>query len=324
MQLEALKTFVDIVRHASFSRGAAENQLSQSSASHVVSELERRLGVRLIDRSVRPLVPTEQGRVFYEGAKEIVARYTELEARVKSLAAHAAVGGTVRIAAIYSIGLHHLSPYVERFRTLHPAAEVRLEYLHPSRVVAELREGGADLGLISFPRRSADLVVIPWQEEEMVLALHPRHPLAGAPRVAVSDLKDVRLVGFDPDLAIGKAIEKFLKQHGVSVETVLEFDNIENIKTALLDLPAGAAILPAPSLARELAAGTLVAVPFHEPRFTRPLAILHRRVGDLGPAASRFLSILTGEGPEPASLCCGSTTTNGHDLHLEQNGRSHS
>ena len=55
MQLEALKTFVDIVRNASFSRGAAENQLCQSSASHVVSELERRLGVRLIDRSVRQM-----------------------------------------------------------------------------------------------------------------------------------------------------------------------------------------------------------------------------------------------------------------------------
>ena len=118
-------------------------------------------------------------------------------------------------------------------------------------------------------------------------------------------------------MAIRKAIEKFLKQHGVSVETVLEFDNIENIKTALLDLPSGAAILPAPSLARELAAGTLVAVPFHEARLMRPLAILHRRVGELGPAASRFLSTLTSEDPETAALCCGS---NGHDVHVEQNG----
>ena len=85
MQLESLKIFCDVVRWASFSRGAAENGISQSSASQAVHQLEVRLGVKLIDRSKRPLVLTPQGKVYYEGCKELVDRYLELENRVKAL-----------------------------------------------------------------------------------------------------------------------------------------------------------------------------------------------------------------------------------------------
>ena len=85
MQLESLKIFCDVVRWASFSRGAAENGISQSSASQAVHQLEVRLGVKLIDRSKRPLVLTPQGKVYYEGCKELVGRYLEVENRVKAL-----------------------------------------------------------------------------------------------------------------------------------------------------------------------------------------------------------------------------------------------
>ena len=84
MQLEALKIFCDVARWASFSRGAAENGISQSSASQAVHQLEVRLGVKLIDRSKRPLVLTPHGNVYYEGCKDLVGRYLEIEARVKA------------------------------------------------------------------------------------------------------------------------------------------------------------------------------------------------------------------------------------------------
>ncbi|MEO6811994.1 MAG: LysR substrate-binding domain-containing protein, partial [Isosphaeraceae bacterium] len=69
------------------------------------------------------------------------------------------------------------------------------------------------------------------------------------------------------------------------------FDNIENIKRAV-EIPAGVAILPRPTLSREVEAGTLVAVPFRGRPFYRPLAILHRGSGTLGLTASRFLKLL--------------------------------
>jgi DNA-binding transcriptional LysR family regulator len=120
MQLEALKIFCDVVRWASFSRGALENQISQSSASQAVHQLELRLGVKLIDRSKRPLVVTPQGKVYYEGCKDLVGRYLEVENRVKALEDEHNVVGTVRVASIYSVGLNHMSQYVRTFAELHP------------------------------------------------------------------------------------------------------------------------------------------------------------------------------------------------------------
>src|SRR5690349_21478926 len=172
MQFEALKVFCDVVRWASFSRGAAENQISQSSASQAVHALEQRLGVKLIDRKKRPLVVTPHGKVFYDGCKELVGRYLEIENRVKALEDEHNVVGTVWVASIYSVGLHHMSRYVQTFGELYPGANVRLEFLHPTRVVESVSKQGAELGIVSFPRKWTDLTVIPWREEEMVVAVH--------------------------------------------------------------------------------------------------------------------------------------------------------
>src|SRR5437763_15109346 len=115
MHLESLKVCCAVVRWASSSRGARENKISQSSASQVVHQLEVRLGVKLIDRSKRPLVPTPQGKLYYEGCKELVGRYQEVENRVKALEDERNLAGTVRVGSIYSAGLHHMRRYVERF-----------------------------------------------------------------------------------------------------------------------------------------------------------------------------------------------------------------
>ena len=150
MQLESLKIFCDVVRWASFSRGAAENGISQSSASQAVHQLEVRLGVKLIDRSKRPLVLTPQGKVYHEGCKDLVDRYLELENRVKALEDEDTVVGTVGVAAIYSVGLNHMSRYVKTFEERHPGANVRLEYLHPEPRdrARDQRRGRAGLAVV--------------------------------------------------------------------------------------------------------------------------------------------------------------------------------
>jgi DNA-binding transcriptional LysR family regulator len=292
MQLESLKIFCDVVRWASFSKGAQSNGISQSSASQVVHQIEVRLGVKLIDRSKRPLVPTSQGMVFYEGCKDLVGRYLEIENRVKALDDVHQLTGTVRVAAIYSVGFHDMSRFVERFRAEYPEADVRVEYLHPTRVIESVMGDDAELGLISFPRKWPELTAIPWREEEMVLAVHPEHRLAGMDEVDAEQLDGETFVGFDHGLPIRRAVDRFLRKHGVHVRVALEFDNIEMVKRAV-EVPSGVAILPMPTLAGEVKAGTLRAVRFRDRRPTRPLAIIHRRSERLGLAAARFLELLT-------------------------------
>jgi DNA-binding transcriptional LysR family regulator len=300
MQLESIKIFCDVVHWASFSRGARENGISQSSASQVVHQLEVRLGVKLIDRSKRPLVPTSQGKVYYDGCKDLVGRYLEVENRVKSLENDKKLAGTVRVAAIYSVGLLHMSRYVEQFRQAYPAVDVRIDYLHPTRVIESVIGGSSELGLVSFPRKWPELTAIPWREEEMVLAVHPSHRFARLDEVDAEALDGETFVGFESELPIRRAVDQFLRKHGVHVRVALEFDNIETIKRAV-EVPSGVAILPEPTLSGEVKAGMLCAVRFKDRRPTRPLAIIHRRSEQPGLAASRFLELLRQAEGAPAS-----------------------
>src|SRR5436853_3961533 len=84
MQFESLKVFCDVARHRSFSQAAAANDVSQSAASQIVLQLEKRMGVQLIDRSTRPLQLTSLGKAYYEGCRGLVEQYMELEASIRS------------------------------------------------------------------------------------------------------------------------------------------------------------------------------------------------------------------------------------------------
>jgi DNA-binding transcriptional LysR family regulator len=292
MQLKSLKVFCDVVGWRSFSRAAEENGISQSGASQVVHQLERRLGVKLIDRSKRPFVLTPEGETYYEGCRKLVQRYDALEEQVRTL--HEEVSGRVRVVSIYSVGLHHMSRYLQKFLSQYPKANVRLEYQHPHRVYEAVEKDHADLGLVSYPRASRTIEAIGWREEPMVLVCAPGHRLASRDRVALEDLAGENVIGFDSDLTIRREIDRVLQLHHAEVTVTMEFDNIETIKRAI-EIDAGVALLPEPTVLREVEAGTLAMVPLATDELVRPLGIIHRRGKQLSGTARRFIELLQSE-----------------------------
>jgi DNA-binding transcriptional LysR family regulator len=289
MYLEALKIFCDVVRHRSFSKAAALNHISQSAASQNVLQLEKSLGVRLLDRSKRPFELTREGEAYYDGCRGIVERYYAIEEQVKTMRNE--IAGTVLVAAIYSVGLSGMSRHVQRFARLYPQANIRLAYLHPDRVYESVLNEEADLGLISYPKAGKELVALPWREEMMVLACPPGHRLAGRSHVTGRDLSGERFVAFDESLTIRKEIDRQLRKHEVDIQIVMAFDNIETIKRAV-ELQEGVAILPEPAIQNETRAGTLVAVPLTSPTLIRPLGVIHRKSGELSRTARRFIELI--------------------------------
>jgi DNA-binding transcriptional LysR family regulator len=297
MQFESLKVFCDVIRNQSFSQAALENHVTQSAVSQMVSQLEKRLGVVLINRPGRPLTPTREGQVYYEGCKKLVEQYMELEASVRNVPPELPV--TIRVAAIYSVGLGDMGQYVERFEGQYADARIHIEYLHPDQVMGKVLDGAADLGLMSFPPRSRELRTLPWREEEMLLTCSPQHPLAANPAVRPEQLEGEKYVGFSKELTIRRKVDQFLRAHKVIVDVGPELDNIESIKKAIED-SGGVALLPEPTLRREVQGGTLAAIPLLACRFVRPLGIILRRQHKLSSSAWRFIDLL--QHPEPAAL----------------------
>jgi DNA-binding transcriptional LysR family regulator len=292
MHVKSLKVFCDVVGKRSFSRAANENGISQPGASQMVHQLEEHLGVQLIDRTKRPFVLTPEGEVYYNGCRKIVQRYYALEEEVRTL--HQEVAGRVSVASIYSVGLSHMNRCLQKFLQMYPKANVRLQYQHPRRVYELVESDQVDLGLVSYPRSTRTIKATTWREECMVLVCSPEHPLAKASEVYTKQLEGVGLISFDADLEIRQEIDRSLNAHGVEPHVVMEFDNTETIKRAV-EINAGVAILPEPTVDREVAAGTLVAIKMVDAELYRPVGIIQRRNKVLGKTARRFMQLLQAE-----------------------------
>ncbi len=289
MHIKALKVFCDVVEQRSFSDAAADNGVSQSAASQMVSHVEEQLGAKLIDRSQRPIALLPAGELFYRGCRKIVDQFQLLRNELRDFAA--SESGQVNVASIYSVGLSHMNWFVQRFLADSPQSNVRVEYQHPDRVYQLVERGQVHLGLVSYPRDSRSLKATPWRQEQIMVACSPRHVLAERERLALSDLHGQNFVGYDERLRIWTEIDRALSAAGVEMNIVMRFDNTETIKRAL-EIDAGLSLLPAPTLTREVKAGTLVQIPLEPPGLIRPIGIIQRRSESLPPEAVRFVQFL--------------------------------
>lgn len=292
MNLRSLKLFCDVVGRRSFSRAAEENGMTQPAVSQVVQQLEDQLGLRLIDRSKRPLVVTPAGHKYYEGCRRIVQQYHQLEDEVRGL--NDAVAGRVRVASIVSVGLAYMKEILQRFKEAYPAATVQLDYQQPDRIYELVSSEEADLGLVSYPKRQRSIELVPWREEPMALVCSPEHPLARQSVIRPGDLSGVEMVGFYQNLQIRREIDRALSAHHVSVRVMFEFDNIEHLKRAI-EVNSGVSFLPTPTVANEVARGSLTAKSVEGMQLVRPVGIISRRGHSLGTTARRFLELLRRE-----------------------------
>jgi DNA-binding transcriptional LysR family regulator len=290
MHLETLKTFRDLVETGSFTEAARLNFVSQSAVSQQLKTLESRYGCRLLERDRRRrMALTDAGRRFYAGCRDVLERLRTLELELRDQSA--VLAGRVRVATVYSIGLHALPPYVTRFMKACPQVKVHLEYRRTDRVCDGCLDGTIDVGIVAFPIRRSTLTVVPWQDEELVLVCSPRHPLARRRRVSLTSLQGQDFIAFERDIPTRKTIDRLLGAHRIRVSTVMEFDNIETIKRAV-EVGNGVSILPQTTVVDEVKRGLLAAVDFAGGPFTRSVGIVHRRGRGLSPAARAFVQLL--------------------------------
>ena len=289
MTLQTLKLVRDIAHFHSISKAARAQDVSQSAASQALSELERELEVELFDRRRRPLDITAAGKIYLDYCREVLRKEDELKASLAQLKKHA--DGTVRVAAIYSVGLSEMSEIEARFEERFPDAELQVQYLRPERVWEAILEDQADLGLMSYAESSREVVAIPWRDEEMVVALAPDHRLASDHSISISAVDGEAFVGFDDDLPIQDQIDRYLREHKVTVNVTLRFDNIEMIKQAVAH-GAGISIMPERVMREDMLQSRLIALRLEPAELYRPVRIVHRRRKVFNEVARGLLALL--------------------------------
>jgi DNA-binding transcriptional LysR family regulator len=291
VDLERAKLFRDIAQNRSVSKGAKLNGISQSAASQHLQDLEDQLGIPLLDRTSRPLTVTDGGKLYLDMCRDMLRRQDEFQAALERMKTE--VEGTVRVASIYSVGLSEMSQLEQEFSRRYPEAHLEVEYLRPEKVYEAVVTDRADLGLLSYPEATKEVTVLPWRQEEMVVAASPYHALAAKSELRPEDLEGLDFVGFDEDLPIRREIDRFLREHHVEVNLTLHFDNLQMIKEAVAH-GEGVSIMPARIMEEEVKQGRLVPIPISisSLRLYRPVGIVHRRKKRFHRAGQAFLELL--------------------------------
>ena len=291
MDLDSLRIFVDLAETKSFSKTAARNFMSQSAVSQRIRSLEHEFGHTLVERGKgRPGAQfTEAGEALLRGGREMLQRDEAVRRELAELSG--AVGGTLRVATVYSIGLHALTPALTHFLTDYPSVNLHLEYLRTDRIYDALLAGTIDCGIVACPRDRAHIEIVPLGEETMVAILPPHHPLSAYETLPVEQLEGLPFIAFDPDIPTRTLTDEYLRQHHTSVEMVQAFDNIETIKR-VVEIGMGVAIVPEPTVRREAQEGGIIVRALTGTPFTRPTGVLLRKGRTRSRALSRFLEVL--------------------------------
>ncbi len=285
----SLRIFCSLVEAGSFTLAAEREFISQSAVSQRLRALERAYGQVLIDRGRGRgrVSATPAGKALYAGAKSLLAQMASLEAQLRSMAEE--IAGTIRVATVYSVGLHSLPGRLKPFLAANPRVNVHLEYSQTIKVYHDVGSGTVDIGIVACPAKHSGIDIVPFGADEMVLICPPEHPLANRQDVRLAETDGLPFIAFAADIPTRKLTDKRLRDSGARPKVVMEFDNIETIKN-LVEIGSGVALVPENSVHREVREGALAIARLH-PRdaFQRPCGLLLRSAQSRRPAVEAFV-----------------------------------
>lgn len=267
MQLESLKMFRDVVETGTFTAAARRSHVTQSAVSQCVSSLEARYSARLLSRSTRRVTPTAAGERLARAVSDILTRLRDLDAEVRELPPAAR---QATVSTSYALGLRELR---DLQRELRPSVSVVLRHRTPEQVYDDVLGGVADLGLVAWPVARGATEVIPLREDPLVAVLPPGHPLGGRGKVSLAALAAQPFIAFDAQTPTGAGIARLFIDRGLALRPAVQAHDVETVKRAV-EVGLGVSVLPRPAVEHELAAGTLVARPLADGRWTRPVGLL--------------------------------------------------
>jgi len=216
MNLDYLKTYLEVVRLGSFSEVAKKLSISQPAVSFQIQRLERELGVRLIDRTQKTLTMTEAGKRVYAFAEAAEKDYSRLLRNLEQLRQD--VVGELVVAASTIPGEYLLPVILADFKTRHPAVSVQVEVLDSLQVIDVVGAGKYEVGFCGTPPEGHELESFRIGEDEIVLIVFPEHPFARREQVSLDEVMEEPLIYREKTSGTQKSLESKLHEMGYNPE----------------------------------------------------------------------------------------------------------
>jgi len=289
MDLAQLRIFVCVVQERSFSRAAEKLLRTQPAISIAMRRLEEEVGEQLIDRAGRTLNVTEAGAVLLTYAQRMLRLHDEALGEVGQL--RGLYKGKLAIGANESTSLYYIPRLLLEFRERNPTIRIEVSRSLSERIPAEVIDRNLDFGFLSFdpkhPALESEVVCI----DRLVLVTSPRHHLATAEHIQVSDLGKEHFIAHNVRTPTRARIFDLFERHATPLNISMEIATLETIKE-FITRDAGVAILPRLAIEADIAAGTLTEVHVQGLDLERTIRVVFRREDVLSHAARAFLALV--------------------------------
>jgi DNA-binding transcriptional LysR family regulator len=243
MELHQLEYFVAVAEEASFTRAASRVHVAQPGVSAQVRRLESELGQQLLDRSGRSVRLTEVGSAVLPFARAALDAVANARLAVDDLAG--LVRGQVTVGMVSGCALPVLAELLAGFHDRHPGVAIALVEDNSDRLVERLRDGRLDLALIGWAGETpADIDTVVLVDEELVAAVAPGHPLAGAGPITIRQLRDLPLVSLPRGTGVRAALDAACAAAGFTPRIVFEASALPMV-VELAGRGLGLAVVPA-------------------------------------------------------------------------------
>ena len=287
MDFDQLETFLEVARHASFSRAAEKRFRTQPAISAQIRSLEEEVGARLFDRSGGRVSLTAAGKEFQKYVEET------LEAR-KQMVTHLAEmehvpRGEIVVGANEGTCLYVLPEVFAEFKKQYGGVAVSIKSAESTKTLESIIDNSVDFGVVSLPVSDNRLTVVPIHRDELVVIAAPRHPLARLKSVPMAEVAKYPLLlpksGHTRD-----ALEEIFFERRLKSTISMELDSSELLKRfAAADV--GVAFIARSNVLDDVRAGLLAAMPLADVTIKRDLALVFRKDKALSRAALAFIDI---------------------------------
>jgi DNA-binding transcriptional LysR family regulator len=292
VSIRQLRIFVAAARHGSFARAAEEMHISPPAVSMQISDLEASVGLPLFDRVGRTASLTMTGEYFLVHARRILGSLREAEdtiARFRGLK-----GGTLRIGMV-STAKYFVPRLLARFRTEHPAVELRLSVGNRESLVESLTRSDVDLAIMGRPPRELATRAEPFAAHPYVIVSSPSHPLAQLEHVRAAALASQPFIVREPSSGTRASMAQYFRDHQIEAFALMEMPSNETIKQAVI-ADMGIAFLSLHTLGLELQFGLLKILPVEDLPLMRRWFVIHPQAKTLSPAAESFRYFILEQG----------------------------
>ena len=288
LTLHRLRLFLAVLDQGGVARAAAKENISQPAVSEHIRGLEEHFGVRLVARVGRGICPTPAARQIEPYARQVVKLLESAEQVASEI--QGLRTGSLTVGASSTPGTYLLPQALGRFRAQYPAVSLQLRIRNTTQVEKWVASGEVELGVIGDSGGLNDSYVSePWLEDELLLLLSERHPLAGQRSILPKVLATEPYIAREAGSSTWRAAGLIFKQLGFELRPIMEVGSPEAIREAVA---AGLGV----ALISKYAAGQrdsrVVATRIAGVESRRRFTVIRRANSPLGPAAARFRDIL--------------------------------